>query len=133
MERAAIGAAHALGRETVLLVVAHDRATYLRRCLEAVLRHHPAPGMVVPVVVSEDRSGATEAAAVAAVLEVPHEVHHPRGYSVYHSFGEVLTGDGGGREGVRAALRRGGSGDRWRAWPWVVEPFSCRALYFISN
>ena len=118
VERAAIGAARALGKGTVLLVVAHDRAAYLRRCLEAVLRHHPAPGMVVPVVVSEDRGGATEAAAVAAVLEVPHGAHHCRGCSVYRSRGGVLTGDGGGRAGVRAALRRGGAGDRRRVLWW---------------
>ncbi len=47
--------------ETTVLVIAHDRPAYLRRCLEAMLRHHPAPGRVLPIVVSEDRGGSPAA------------------------------------------------------------------------
>lgn len=38
---------------TALLIISHDRAAYLNRCLEAVLTYHPGDSLV-PVIVSED-------------------------------------------------------------------------------
>lgn len=43
----------ALGKDTVLLVMASHRDTYLKRCLSKVVQYHPRGGNV-PIVVSED-------------------------------------------------------------------------------
>jgi hypothetical protein len=61
-------ASDALGTSTVVLIIAHNRPTYLSRCLTAVQRHHPG-GNSVPVMVSEDRDGESKGREVTQVIE----------------------------------------------------------------
>ena len=71
-----------LGTETVLLIMASNRPSYLERCLTHVLRHHP--GDAVPIVISQDGDAEAVAQVVAraqrhfeATSSVPlRHIHH---------------------------------------------------------
>jgi hypothetical protein len=57
-----------LGANTVVLVIAHNRPTYLERCLSALQRYHPG-GDTLPVIISEDRDGEDKGRQVDAVVQ----------------------------------------------------------------
>jgi hypothetical protein len=57
-----------LGANTVVLIIAHNRPTYLSRCLSALQRYHPG-GNALPVIVSEDRDGEEKGRKVDEVVQ----------------------------------------------------------------
>ena len=56
MQEAAARAEAGLGMKTIVLVIAHNRPEYLQRCLAALIQHHPSPGKMLPLLISEDRA-----------------------------------------------------------------------------
>ena len=57
-----------LGTNTVVLIIAHNRPTYLSRCLSALQRYHPG-GNTLPVIISEDRDGEAKGREVDEVVQ----------------------------------------------------------------
>jgi hypothetical protein len=57
-----------LGTDTIVLIIAHNRPTYLSRCLSALQRYHPG-GNTLPVIVSEDRDGEAKGREVDEVVQ----------------------------------------------------------------
>ena len=81
-----------LGQETVVLVIAHNRPNYLRRCLAALLSHHPAPGKLLPIMISEDQDGASQAQGVRKIIDEYAEKWQTSGGDA-NSFSHVIFED----------------------------------------
>jgi len=84
-----------LGKDTTLLIICHDRADYLKRTLEAVLKYHPGEE-TVPIVISQDGQSPQ---VVQVIQEMQGKLHakHPqvKFFHVQHQQESNLRGENG--------------------------------------
>ena len=78
---------------TALLIISHDRSSYLDRCLAAVLKHHPGDSLV-PIIVSEEGYHGPMASVVKKYQDA-FKAQHPKVSFIHIHHEPTVTAENG--------------------------------------